>query len=95
MRKTYRLVLEVGLEQCDEQKAIQIARGHYRKAGPGRTPVDWNRMGGKWRRITAEECAVLNPAAEDELIEHNPAQGLGQFGKSEMATREATSLKPN
>src|SRR5438552_15368985 len=37
---------------------------------------------------------LLNAAAEDEVIEHNPAQGLGRFVKSEKATREATSLKP-
>jgi site-specific recombinase XerC len=38
--------------------------------------------------------AALNSAAEDKLIEGNPAQGLGRFVKSEKATREATSLKP-
>jgi len=38
--------------------------------------------------------AVLNGATEDQLIENNPAQGLGRFVKSEKATREATSLKP-
>jgi len=38
--------------------------------------------------------AALNGAVEDGLIEHNPAQGLGRFVKSEKATREATSLKP-
>ncbi len=38
--------------------------------------------------------AALNAAVEDELIEYNPAQGLGRFVKSEKATREATSLKP-
>jgi integrase len=37
--------------------------------------------------------AVLNVAMGDRLIEHNPAQGLGRFVKSEKATREATSLK--
>jgi len=37
--------------------------------------------------------AVLNAAIDDRLIEHNPAQGLGRFVKSEKATREATSLK--
>jgi hypothetical protein len=36
----------------------------------------------------------MNAAAEDELIENNPAQGLGRFVKSEKAAREATSLKP-
>jgi len=38
--------------------------------------------------------AALNAAVEDELIEHNAAQGLGRFVKSEKPTREATSLKP-
>jgi integrase len=38
--------------------------------------------------------AVLTAAVEDRLIEHNPAQGLGRFVKSEKAKREATSLKP-
>jgi integrase len=39
--------------------------------------------------------ALLTAAAEDNFIEHNPAQGLGRFVKSEKAEREATSLKPN
>jgi integrase len=38
--------------------------------------------------------AVLTAAVEDRLIQHNPAQGLGRFVKSEKAQREATSLKP-
>ncbi|MGI9071699.1 MAG: tyrosine-type recombinase/integrase [Bryobacteraceae bacterium] len=38
--------------------------------------------------------AVLNAAIEDKLVEHNPAQGLGRFVKSEKPEREATSLKP-
>jgi integrase len=38
--------------------------------------------------------AVLNAAVEDKLIEHNPAQRLGRFVKSEKPKAEATSLKP-
>lgn len=38
--------------------------------------------------------AVLSAAIEDRLIEHNPAQGLGRFVKSEKAVRESSSLKP-
>ncbi len=36
--------------------------------------------------------ALLNAAVEDGLLEHNPAQRLGRFVKSEKAVREATSL---
>jgi integrase len=35
----------------------------------------------------------VNAAIEDKLVEHNPAQGLGRFVKSEKPEREATSLK--
>ena len=38
--------------------------------------------------------AVLTAAVEDRLIEHNVAQRLGRFVKSEKAKREATSLAP-
>ncbi len=38
--------------------------------------------------------AVLTAAVEDGLIEHNVAQRLGRFVKSEKAKREATSLAP-
>jgi len=36
--------------------------------------------------------ALLSAAVEDRLLDHNPAQGLGRFVKSEKAQREATSL---
>src|SRR5437868_10852621 len=73
MKKTYRLVLEIVLEQSDEQKAIRIARGHYRKGGAASTPVDWNRKGGKWKRITAEEFI---PDAEIAIMELSDANDL-------------------
>jgi len=38
--------------------------------------------------------AVLTAAVEDGLIDHNVAQRLGRFVKSEKAKREATSLAP-
>lgn len=38
--------------------------------------------------------ALLNAAVQDRLLQHNPAQGLGRFVKSEKPKREATSLKP-
>jgi PRTRC genetic system protein E len=36
----------------------------------------------------------LSYTGTPELIEHNPAQGLDRFVKSEKTQREATSLKP-
>jgi integrase len=39
--------------------------------------------------------AVLTAAIEDRIIDHNPAQRLGRFVKSEKAERAATSLKPH
>jgi hypothetical protein len=71
MRKTYRLELEVGLDESDVQRAIQIARSHFRKAGPASTPVNWNRINGKWRRITAEEFIPDGEIAIMELIDTN------------------------
>jgi integrase len=37
--------------------------------------------------------ALLNAAVEDRVLQHNPAQGLGRFVKSEKPEREAMSLK--
>jgi len=69
MKKTYRLVLEVDLEEADEENAIQLARSHYRQSGTGITPVNWSRMGGKWRRIAAEEFIPDTEVAIMELID--------------------------
>lgn len=71
MRKKYTLVLEVDLEDTDEQNAIQVARSHYRQAGPGSTPVNWNARIWKWRRITAEEFIPDVEVAIMELIDAN------------------------
>jgi hypothetical protein len=71
MRKKYRLELEIGLDESDVQRAIQIARSHFRKAGPASTPVNWNRINGKWRRITAEEFIPDGEIAIMELIDAN------------------------
>jgi hypothetical protein len=84
MRKTYRLELEVDLEEFDFQKAIEIARNHFRKAGPASTPVNWKRMGGKWRRITAEELIPDEEIAIMELIDTNDLLDAAGF--------EATSV---
>lgn len=71
MKKKYTLVLEVDLEEADEQNAIQVARSHYRQAGPGTTPVNWNARIWKWRRITAEEFIPDVEVAIMELIDAN------------------------
>ena len=71
MRKTYRLELEVDLDESNVQSAIQIARSQFRKAGPASTPVNWSRMGGKWRRITAEEFIPDEGIAIMEIIDTN------------------------
>jgi hypothetical protein len=71
MRKKYRLELEIGLDESDVQRAIQIARSHFRRTGPASTPVNWNRINGKWRRITAEEFIPDGEIAIMELIDAN------------------------
>ena len=71
MKRKYTLVLEVNLEETDEQNAIRVARSHYRQAGPGSTPVNWNARIWKWRRITAEEFIPDVEVAIMELIDTN------------------------
>lgn len=71
MKKSYMLILEVNLDEADEVKAIQVARSHFRRAGPASAPVDWNRIAGKWRKVTAEEWIPDSDIAIMELIDAN------------------------
>jgi len=71
MKKGYRLVLEVNLDKADEQNAVSVARRHFRRTGPASTPVKWGRMGGKWRRISANEWIPDAKLAIMELVDAN------------------------
>jgi hypothetical protein len=53
MRKTYKLELDVTLDEADERMAVQVAREHYRATGGAQVPLDDD--GERWREIPAEE----------------------------------------
>jgi len=91
MRKKYRLELEIGLDESDVQMAIQIARSHFRKTGPASTPVNWNRINGKWRRITAEEFI---PDGEIEIMELIEANDLLDAAGIEVTSVSCVEVRP-
>lgn len=91
MKKTYRLVLEVSLNEADEQNAVRVARSHFRRTGPASTPVNWNRIGGKWRRMTAEEWI---PDAQKAIIELIDANDLLDEAGIELTSVLCGEVKP-
>jgi len=91
MKKSYRLILEVDLDQADEQNAVMVARRHFRRAGPAGTPVNWNRIGGKWRRVSAREWI---PNAEIAIMELIDANGLLDEAGIEVTTVSCGQVKP-
>jgi len=71
MKKNYRLILEVNLDEADEKNVIRMARSHFRRTGPASAPVNWNRIGGKWRRVSAKEWIPDAEIAIMVLIDAN------------------------
>jgi len=71
MKKSYRFILEVDLDEAEEQNAVRVARRHFRRTGPASTPVNWNRVAGKWRRISAREWIQEAEIAIMELVDAN------------------------
>ncbi len=69
MMKTYKLEVEVTLEDADEHQAIQVAREHYRKGQAAEDPPHKN--GKRGRKIPAEEFVPNAVAAIMELIGAN------------------------
>ena len=64
--KTYKLELEVALDEADEQKIIAAARDHYHATGHAQAPVGAD--GQTWRNISAEEAIPDAVEAIMELI---------------------------
>jgi len=64
MKKTYKLELEIELDDADEQKVIATARVHYRATGHAEAPVGDD--GQVWRDISAEEAV---PDAVEAIVE--------------------------
>ncbi len=81
MRKTYKLELEVTLDEVDEQKAIQVARDHYRATGGAKAPVD--NSGETWREISAEEAV---PDAIEAIMELIGRDALSEQAGIEVVT---------
>lgn len=69
MKKTYRLELEVTLDEDNESKAIQIARDYYRMTGGAGEPV--GKRGQRLRPIPAEEFVSDVSEALMELADAN------------------------
>ncbi len=66
MKRTYKLELEVALDEADEQKIIAAARDHYHATGHAQAPVGAD--GQTWRNISAEEAIPDAVEAIMELI---------------------------
>jgi len=71
MKKSYRLILEVDLDEAEEQNAVRVARRHFRQTGPATTPANWSRIAGRWRRISAREWIPEAEIAIMELVDAN------------------------
>jgi len=71
MKKTYKLDLEVALDDADEQKIIAAARLHFRSTGHAEAPVGED--GQTWRDISAEEVVPDTVEAIIELVCGNAA----------------------
>jgi hypothetical protein len=69
MKKTIKLEVEVTLDKSVEQRAIQVAREHYREVGQARAPLD--DKGDCWREVPAEEFIPDAGTAMMELIGAN------------------------
>jgi hypothetical protein len=91
MKKSYRLILEVALDEADEQNAVRVARRHFRRKGPASTPVNWNRIGGKWRRVFAKEWI---PDAEIAIMELIDANDLLEEAGIEVTSVSCGKVKP-
>jgi hypothetical protein len=66
MKKTYKLELEVALDEADEQKIIAAARLHFHSTGHAEAPVGQD--GQTWREVSAEEAVPDTVEAIIELI---------------------------
>jgi hypothetical protein len=64
MKKTYKVELEVTLNEALEGQAIQVAREHYSKTGGAEEPI--GKRGRRTRKISAEEFVC---AARDAIME--------------------------
>jgi hypothetical protein len=91
MKKSYRLVLEINLDDADEANAILLARSHFRRTGPASAPVNWNRIAGKWRKITAEDWI---PDAEKAIMELIDANDLLDEAGIEVTSVSCGEIKP-
>jgi hypothetical protein len=91
MKKSYRLILEVDLDEAEEPNAVRVARRHFRRTGPASTPVNWNRIAGKWRRITAREWI---PEAEIAIMELVDANDLLDAAGIEVTSISCVEVRP-
>jgi hypothetical protein len=66
MKKTYKVELEVALDEADEQKVIAAARVHFHSTGHAEAPVGED--GQTWRELAAEEVVPDTVEAIIELI---------------------------
>jgi len=91
MKKSYRLVLEVDLDEAEEPNAVRVARRHFRGTGPASTPVNWNCIAGKWRRISAREWI---PEAEIAIMELVDANDLLDAAGVEVTSISCVEVRP-
>ena len=98
MKKTYRLELEIALDEEDEQKAIDIVRRRYETSGGTSAPLD----DGTMRDVPAEEAvadavdAIMELFQANDLLEEAGFEIKGiSCGEPEPAQRESTEADPS
>ncbi|HEV2495313.1 MAG TPA: hypothetical protein VG204_19830 [Terriglobia bacterium] len=87
MTKTIKLEIEVTLDDSVEQRAIQVAREHYREVDQATIPVD--DKGDRWREVPAEEFI---PDAETAIMELIGANDL--LEKAGVEVTAVSGLEP-
>jgi len=89
MKRTYELELKVTLDELDEQRAIQIARDHFRATGGAQAPAD-NSGATTWQEIPPEEALPDVIEAVMELIRGNPLCEQARMEVVSMSCNEPT-----
>src|SRR5437016_11637851 len=101
MTKTNKLEVEVTLDESVEQRAIQVARQHYREVGQATVPL--NDKGDRWRDVPAEEfipdaeAAIMELIGANDLLEKAGAEVTAVSGlepqREELRRQETVSFR--
>jgi hypothetical protein len=88
MKRTHELELKVTLDELHEDRALQIARDHFRATGGAQAPSD-NSGVTTWKEIPAEEAL---PDVIDAVMELIRGNALCEQAGSKWSASHALSL---